>query len=140
MWLNWKEAGSETHLNSIMETNFRIHLIPMRHFYGVQFINKSVKFLVILQLLFQSAEETFFFPILFIKWTKHVKNNIVQNKIMCRNRLRKIMKLYHWKLVIKILFKISQVYAISFSFSCLLEGFFILNLKTTFWKKLQLKL
>ena len=27
---------------SIVEKNFRIHLIPMRHFYGVQFLNKSV--------------------------------------------------------------------------------------------------
>ena len=40
--------------------NFRIHLIPMRHFYGVQFLNKSVKSFVIFYQLFQSAKETFF--------------------------------------------------------------------------------
>ena len=39
--------------------NFRIHLIPMRHFYGVQFLNKSVKSFVIFHQLFQSAEEKY---------------------------------------------------------------------------------
>ena len=32
----------------------------MRHFYGVQFLNKSEKSFVIFHQLFQSAEETFF--------------------------------------------------------------------------------
>ena len=30
-------------LKVIVEKNFMIHLIPMRHFYGLQFLNKSVK-------------------------------------------------------------------------------------------------
>ena len=36
--------------------NFRIHLILIRHFYGVQFLNKSVKLFVIFFQLFESAE------------------------------------------------------------------------------------
>jgi len=39
--------------------NFRIHLKPIRHFYGVQFLNKSVKSFVIFHLLFQSADKPF---------------------------------------------------------------------------------
>ena len=41
--------------------NFRIHLKPMRHFYGVQFLNKSVKSFVIFHQLFQSTNESFFY-------------------------------------------------------------------------------
>jgi len=33
-------------------------LIPLRHFYGVQFLNMTVKSFVIIHQLFQSAEET----------------------------------------------------------------------------------
>ena len=34
--------------------NFRIHLIPMRNFYDVQFLNKSLKLLVIFHQLFHT--------------------------------------------------------------------------------------
>ena len=44
---------------SILEKNYRIHLIPMRYFYGVQFLNKSVKSSVIFHQFFQPAEKTF---------------------------------------------------------------------------------
>ena len=40
------------------DKNFRIHLIPMRHFYVVQLFNNSVKSIVIFHKLFQSEEET----------------------------------------------------------------------------------
>ena len=42
-----------------IEKNNRIHLIPMRHFYGVKFLNNRVKAFVTFHQLFQSAEETF---------------------------------------------------------------------------------
>ena len=61
--LSYHRTSSVTYLSwkcNIAENNFRIHLIPIRHFYGVQFLNKSVKSFVIFHQLFQSAEETFF--------------------------------------------------------------------------------
>ena len=48
------------------------------------------------------------------------------------NRLRQIMNFYYWKKVIKIHFKIWQVYANSFSLGSLLEVFFIFIVKATF--------
>ena len=44
----------------------------MRHFYGVQFLNNSVKSFVIFHLLVQSAEQTIFFYNFYITWTKHI--------------------------------------------------------------------
>ena len=45
---------------SIVEKNLRIHLIPMRHFYGAQLLNKSVKSLsVTFHQLLQPSEERF---------------------------------------------------------------------------------
>ena len=54
------ETGYVTYLNwecSIVEKKIRINLLPMRHFYGVLFINKSVKSFVIFYQLFQRAEK-----------------------------------------------------------------------------------
>ena len=50
------ETGYVTYLSwkcSILEKNFRIHLILMRHFYGVQFLNRSVNSVIIFHHLFQ---------------------------------------------------------------------------------------
>ena len=50
--------------------------MPVRHFYGVQFLKNSVKWFVILYQLFQPAEETFFYYYV-ITWTKYVsKSNL----------------------------------------------------------------
>ena len=40
------------------------YIIPMRHFFGVQFLNMSVKSSVLFPQLFQPTEESFFFTIL----------------------------------------------------------------------------
>ena len=39
--------------------NFKIHLILIKHVYGVQVLNKNLKSFVIFHQLFKSAEETF---------------------------------------------------------------------------------
>ena len=59
----------------IYEWTLRIHLIPMRHVYGVPFLNKRVKSFVKFHQLFQSAEETFFSLkyINIILWVKKLK-------------------------------------------------------------------
>ena len=75
-----------------------IHLIPMKHFYGVQFLNKSVKWFVIFHQLFQSAEETFFLQFL---------NNMDKT---CNNQAEKNNK-------------ISQVNAKFFQLGSLVGGF-----------------
>lgn len=53
--------------------NFRIHLISMRHFYGVEFLNKSEKSFIIFHWLFQPAEE------FLNKIDKTCKNTILQH-------------------------------------------------------------
>ena len=40
--LNLLLLGVEVHECSILEKNFRIHFIPKRHFYGVQFLDRKV--------------------------------------------------------------------------------------------------
>ena len=78
---------------SFVENNFRIHLIPMRHFYGVQFLNKSVNSFVIFHQLFQSAKRYILLQIF---------NNMEYtcNKYSSTNQLRvarKIMNFSHLK-------------------------------------------
>ena len=55
------ETGFISYFNleyRIVEINFRFHLITRKHFYGVHFLNKSVKSFVIFHHLFQPEEET----------------------------------------------------------------------------------
>ena len=58
-----EEAGCVTYLNwecSILERKFRNHLIPMGYFYGVQFLNKSVKSFVIFHQFFSQQRNDFY--------------------------------------------------------------------------------
>ena len=53
----------------------------MRHFYAVQFLNKSEKSFVIFHQLFQSAEETFFLQLFCCAGTYFLKEIIDKNQI-----------------------------------------------------------
>ena len=63
---------------SIVEKNFRIYLIPIKHFYSVHFLNKSVKSFVIFHQLFRPAGEMFFLQFLNKMektWNKYYSTN-----------------------------------------------------------------
>jgi len=77
---------------SIVESNFRIYLIPLSHFYGVPILDQRVKSFVIFYLLFQSAEETYFKIVWYPGSTKHVKKNI--------HRIIRCVGTYFWKEII----------------------------------------
>ena len=65
----------------------KISFDTIGHFYGVQFLNNSVKGFAIFHQLFQSAEDPLFYNSE-ITWTKHVTNTILHNSCMYTNRLR----------------------------------------------------
>ena len=63
----------------------------MRHFYGVQYLNKSVKSFVMFHLLFQSAEETFVLQFLLTHLTCVDKTE--------DRKIGKLQKLAAWQLL-----------------------------------------